>query len=51
MFELHEVFPPILHRDLKPENIIVMPKNNLKTKIVDFGFARTLNFDKNEKTF
>ena len=37
----------IIHRDIKPENLL-MDKNN-KLKLCDFGFARSINNNKNKE--
>ncbi len=44
----HEV--GILHRDLKPENIIVIERNELSVKIIDFGIAAVKNSTINAST-
>ena len=38
----------IIHRDIKPENLLI--HDNLKLKLCDFGFARTLKSNKEKLT-
>lgn len=35
-----------MHRDIKPENILINPET-LKIKLIDFGFAKSYNSEKN----
>ncbi len=38
----------ILHRDIRPENILVT--NEGVSKIIDFGFSKTINFDNSDNS-
>ncbi len=38
----------ILHRDIRPDNILVT--NNGVTKIIDFGFGKTIDFDNSDNS-
>lgn len=38
----------LVHRDLKPENFIYEEKKSTKLKMIDFGFARQFNSEKDE---
>jgi serine/threonine protein kinase len=37
-----------VHRDLKLENVIFVDKKNFDCKLIDFGFAEKINYEKLE---
>lgn len=39
----------IVHLDLKPENVMCITKNSNEIKIIDFGLARKLDLNKDNK--